>query len=110
MATVSLANDKILQQIISSIVKLVNPDKIILFGSRATGKAKKDSDYDVLILKKFCKKKALRRKLYSNGLNAGVPVDMIVNTPNQFDKLKEYYSYVYYDIAKEGIVIYEKTK
>ena len=110
MKAVSFSNDVIIQQIIKSIVELVNPDKIILFGSHATGKATKDSDYDICVLKKNANRKALTHKLYSIGLNANAPVDMIVNTPSRFEKLKEYYSYVYYDIAKDGIVIYEKTK
>ena len=48
--------EKILQKIINSVVEIAHPDKIILFGSRATGKAKKDSDYDILVLKKNIKK------------------------------------------------------
>ena len=106
--TMNRVEDKILNEIINQIVLIANPDKIILFGSRATGKANKDSDYDVLILKKYVRKKALRQKLYRTGLNTSVPVDMLVNTPNGFDKIKNKDYYVYYDIAQSGIVVYEK--
>lgn len=109
MKKVSKINDTILQHIVNQIVRISDPDKIILFGSRATGKAKKDSDYDVLILKKFAKRKALRKKLYRTGLNAGAPVDMLVNTPNGFNKLKKKWYYVYYDISKFGKVVYAKA-
>ena len=104
----NIKSDKILQNILNRLILISNPDKIILFGSRAMGKAKKDSDYDVLVLKKFARKKALRKKLYRLGLNVGVPVDMLVNTPNGFEKLKEKSYYVYSDISKYGIVVYEK--
>jgi len=33
------------------IVEEADPDKIILFGSRAKGEAKKESDYDICVLK-----------------------------------------------------------
>lgn len=104
----SLANDIILKKIVDRIVNLVNPDKIILFGSRATGKATKDSDYDVCVLKKNANKRKLTDILYGVGLNVGVPVDMIVTTPNQLEKNKDKWYFVYHDIFNEGKVIYEK--
>ncbi len=98
----------VLQTIIKGVVRIADPDKIILFGSRATGKARKDSDYDILVLKKNCNQKSLLHLLYSKGLNAGVPVDILVNTPERFEELKQKWFYVYSDIAKTGKVIYEK--
>ncbi len=108
MAASIIHTDKILKGIVSSIVRIAHPDKIILFGSRATGKAKKDSDYDVLVLKKNSNRKALMNKLYSTGLNADAPVDIVVNTPKRFEELKSAFYYIYGDIAKFGIVVYEK--
>lgn len=108
MKAVILANDKILQQIINSIVELVNPDKIILFGSRATGKAKKDSDYDICVLKKNIKKRRkLSQYLYMN-MNTGIPVDIVVTTPRNLEENKDNWYYIDYDIFHEGKVIYEK--
>lgn len=98
----------ILDKIISGVVRIADPDKIILFGSRATGKARKDSDYDILVLKKNCNQKTLLNKIYSNGIGAGVPVDILVNTPERFEELKTKLFFVYSDIAKNGKVIYEK--
>ena len=108
MSSISLANDKILQQIINSIVQLVNPDKIILFGSRATGKADKNSDYDVCVLKKNANRKKMLDKIYRTGLDGHAPVDIIVSTPSRFKELSKVHHYVYYDIAKDGRIIYEK--
>lgn len=100
--------DTILQHIISRLVQIANPDKIILFGSRATGKAKKDSDYDVLVLKKNANRKALTYKIYSCGLQAGAPVDILVSTPVRFESQKQNKYLVYADISKSGVVVYEK--
>jgi predicted nucleotidyltransferase len=41
-----------LRKAIDIIVRTTDPDKIILFGSRAKGGFKEESDYDVCVLKK----------------------------------------------------------
>ena len=43
--------ESILNEIIKMIVEEVEPDKIILFGSRAKGEEKKVRDYDICVLK-----------------------------------------------------------
>jgi excisionase family DNA binding protein len=42
--------DFLLPQIVGRIVRAVDPARIILFGSRARGDARPDSDYDVLVV------------------------------------------------------------
>ncbi len=42
----------VLSAIVKIIVSTADPDKIILFGSRASGDQSPDSDYDILVLKK----------------------------------------------------------
>ena len=41
-----------LEKAIEIIIRSVDPDKIILFGSRARGDHKKESDYDICVIKK----------------------------------------------------------
>ena len=41
-----------LKNAVKTIVRVANPDKIILFGSRSGGKQKAASDYDLLVIKK----------------------------------------------------------
>src|SRR2546423_2062465 len=36
--------------LLDNIIKLINPRRVILFGSRARGDAREDSDWDVLIV------------------------------------------------------------
>jgi len=47
-----MPDQSVLIEIIQKIVEEVVPDKIILFGSRAKEEQKKDSDYDICVLKK----------------------------------------------------------
>ena len=42
-----------LERAIEIIVKVADPDQIILFGSRARGDAKQDSDYDICVIIKW---------------------------------------------------------
>ena len=45
-----LARDPVLAEIVRRFVKEFQPNKIILFGSRAAGTAQHDSDYDILVV------------------------------------------------------------
>jgi uncharacterized protein len=42
----------VVADIVRRIVEAVGPDRIIVFGSRARGDARPDSDFDVLVIKK----------------------------------------------------------
>lgn len=106
--TFDFSDEKILKNIISRIVEIANPDKIILFGSRATGNARKDSDYDICVLKNEINNRSeFISRLYHN-MQAGAPVDILAITTNRFEELKNKWYYVYYHINKEGLVVYEK--
>jgi len=81
-------------------------DKLILFGSRATGKHKKYSDVDLAIISKDFKNiKFLDR---TRGLyliwDLNYPVDFFCYTPKEFDKLKKQVT-VIKEATKEGIEI-----
>lgn len=93
------------------MVRIADPDKIILFGSRATGKARKDSDYDILVLKKRIENnndRLVARKIRSE-LNGIVPMDIVVSTTSNYEKNKNYPFLIYYEIEKTGKVLYEKA-
>ncbi|MFH0854810.1 MAG: nucleotidyltransferase domain-containing protein [bacterium] len=68
-------------------IKPYNPEKIILFGSRAWGKPHCDSDFDLMIIKKTREKYfnrifKTRKLLY--GMNESF--DIIVMTPAEIKK------------------------
>lgn len=81
-------------------------DKMIFFGSRATGRPNKDSDIDLLIVsKKFRGKKFRYRPLgFYKYWNIDHPVDFLCYTPEEFNKLKKQVTIVR-EAVKEGIVI-----
>lgn len=101
--------DKTLQTIKNRIVNSFHPDKIIIFGSRAKGSAAGDSDYDICVLKRGTYgRRRLAQNIYTKLFGVGASVDVIVETPDKFEELKDKKFLIYYNIAKFGRTIYEK--
>lgn len=104
------ADDQV-RKLADGLVKKFNPEKIILFGSRAENKNEKDSDIDICIVADFSDKREFRklisRYIYDwEGLDFDVPVDIIVYTPEQWERLsQEKFSFANI-IDKEGLVLY----
>lgn len=98
-----------LKEIIKRIVEEVDPDKIILFGSRVKGEGTEWSDYDICVLKSDrVKRNEIEKRIYLKLFGIGVPVDIIVETMERFEELKENKFLIYHEIAKYGRIIYEK--
>ena len=101
-----------IKQIILSIAKhyKIEIDKLILFGSRARGDYKPNSDWDILIVTKDKLLKELEdefwvmcnRKLYDM-LRASF--DILIIDKNSYEKKSRYLDEVYYYAKKEGIKI-----
>jgi predicted nucleotidyltransferase len=99
-----------LQKALKIIIEVADPDKVILFGSRARGDDSTDSDYDILVLKKGVKNnRKLAQKIYLNFINVGAPVDVLVYDTEKYNEMKDYPFKIYYTINLEGQVIYEKA-
>src|SRR5437899_10213820 len=84
MSTVPIDDAKMLE-IVRRLVEAVNPDRIILFGSRARGDAGPDSDLDLLIVKDSDVPRHQRTiPVYNNALRGpGIPTDIIWRTPGE---------------------------
>ncbi len=110
MGLVNLVNnDDNIRIIINKIVENILPEKIILFGSRATGLYGENSDYDLCILKNnIAKKREMQRKIYLLLSGTGIAADIIVETTEKFNELKNNKFLIYSQIAKEGKVLYEQ--
>ncbi len=74
----------VVQDIINQL-KTFQADRIILFGSYATGNTHKDSDVDILIIKKTDKAFHDRQIEARLLLRTTTPVDLFVFTPEEFE-------------------------
>lgn len=94
-----------LEAAIKKIATEYQPEKIILFGSRAKGEERPDSDYDFIIVKNT-NERWIRRSLSI----PDVPfrADFFVYTPDEFKKMQEEGNIFLEGALKDGIVLYSK--
>ena len=100
--------DEMLNTLVGRIVQSINPDKIILFGSRSRGQEGPHSDYDFLVLKRdINNRRALSQQLYRTLVDVPAAVDILVETPENVEKYRNTCGFVYAEAAK-GRVVYER--
>jgi len=100
---------KQLPEITRRIVQTSHPDKIILFGSYARGNFGADSDLDLLVIVpgvKELRQESIRVRRALRGLL--VPVDLVLATPEQIQRLGNVAGLVYRTALNEGKVLYER--
>jgi predicted nucleotidyltransferase len=104
-----IVDKPLLDEIVRRLVKAVDPDRIILFGSRARGDARPDSDIDLLIIKDT-DEPGYRRAIpaYRALSGMGVPKDIIWRTPAEVEDWSCVPTYVTTRALKEGKILYEK--
>lgn len=102
--------DEVLREIVARLVQAVDPQKLILFGSRATGRGRPDSDYDILIVKAE-PDPGLRRTgpLYRKLRGIAKPVDLLWFTPEEVDDWSRVRQHVATQAVRSGVVVYEKA-
>lgn len=96
-----------LQQAVKEIKKKYKPEKIILFGSAASGKVRKWSDIDLVIIKKTKKKFCDRIEEVSTLVEHKIPLDFLVYTPEEFQSMSDWNYFVQKEILAKGRVLYE---
>ncbi len=96
------------QEIVRRILSVTRPDRIIIFGSAATGGMTRDSDIDILVVERDPgnrRKKSVRIRRALRGL--GYPFDVIVISTDWFEDSKNVIGGIAYPANKYGKVIYE---
>lgn len=106
-----MPNRNIIDKIINAVLKVIIPDKIILFGSQARGEVRPDSDYDILVIKSDIENCSqiegeIYEKLFYEDFIASV--DVLVATPEIVEQYKDSIGCVLKPALKEGVVIYER--
>lgn len=95
------------EQIVTDL-QVINPEKIILFGSLARGGYQEGkSDIDLLIIKDTQKKLADRYSEARLSLTLNYPFDIFVLTPEELEK-KVLKSFFFREILEKGEVLYER--
>lgn len=104
--------DEVIQKIID-VLKEEGAEKVYLFGSRANGTARPDSDYDIIMIKKHDES-----KWHEEGLHiyrrlireVPQPLDFIMYSPEKFEEYKNVKGFIIYDAYNKGRLIYERER
>jgi predicted nucleotidyltransferase len=103
-----LISEKIIQEAAQRLVNKFSPKTIILFGSQARGKTDQHSDVDLLVI---CPIQGSRRTLMvamDRALRGiGFARDIIILTPEEFDRDRHIPGTIARPASLEGRIIYE---
>lgn len=89
--------------VVERVVAEVQPLRIILFGSRAKGTPRPDSDIDLLVvMPDGSRRRPIARQLYRAISPPGVGVDYLVATPSVLTQHAENIGLVYHEILRTG--------
>jgi len=79
-----MEQDPMLEEIVRRITATVQPERIVLFGSRARGDARPGSDYDLLVIRQSAEPRHRRAvPLYAALADLPIEVDLMVYTPEE---------------------------
>ncbi|MCE5230582.1 nucleotidyltransferase domain-containing protein [bacterium] len=84
-----------------------NPEKVILFGSHARGKACRDSDVDLLVVMSTEGKTVHEAVKIRLAIKTDFPVDIIVRTPSEVRNRIVLGDDFIKDIMENGIILYD---
>lgn len=101
------SDPEVIEQLVARIIELVQPLRIILFGSAARGEMSPDSDIDVLVvMPEGVHRRRTAQLLYQQIRGLGVPFDILVATPDDLEKHKDNIGLIYRTILWEGREVY----
>jgi len=101
-------DDSLVDEIVRRVLSATRPDKIILFGSAATGRMTPDSDIDLLIVEADPGDRRAKSVKIDEALGGlGYPFDIIVISSEWFEASKDVIGGVAYPALRYGRVIYE---
>ncbi len=97
-----------LAEITRRLVAELNPDQIILFGSRAWGHPREDSDYDLFVVVPEGGIDALHLAVKAHEClsDLGISKDVLVSTRERFDRFSRVPASLEAKIRSRGLVLY----
>ena len=98
-----------IEELVRRIRQQFHPERIVLFGSYASGRAVEDSDVDLLVVAETtlppCERYGAVRRLAADFPAA---FDIIVKTPEEYARWRSVVNHIVYFADKYGRVLYER--
>jgi predicted nucleotidyltransferase len=98
--------------LLTSLKKASDPEKVILFGSYAAGKAGSDSDVDIFVVKDSNLPRHKRARLIRQSIRGRFPFpkDIVVYMPSEVKEWANVSQSFTASVMKTGKVMYEKRR
>lgn len=105
-------SDKVIDEMAQRIVREVDPQRILLFGSWARGEANEHSDVDLLVVERepFGEQRSRRQeaaRIWRCLSDFRVPTDILVYSVNEVTQWKDSSYHLIAKALREGRVLYE---
>lgn len=99
--------DPLVQALVDRVVEVADPIRVILFGSRAAGTARPDSDIDLLVvLPDGTPRRQAMVEIGAQLSRPGVGIDLLVATPEVLARHGDNPGLVYREILQTGTDLY----
>lgn len=100
-----------IDEAVRRIAEAVQPLQIILFGSAARGDTHPGSDVDVLVvMPEGTNRLRTARDLCQRMVGVGVPVDIVVATPDDLRRYGDTVGYIHRTALREGQAVYPAVR
>lgn len=109
-STIPTPERELYEEIVRRVLLVTEPEKVVIFGSRARGDHRRDSDIDVLIIGESSQPRHVRsRPLYRAMASLPVEVDIMMYTPREAEEWSGVRQALVTRAAREGLLVYEKA-
>ena len=109
-----MMGESLLERMVRTIVDEVDPEQVILFGSRARGDATAESDFDFIVVEAGPFGAGRSRhdeeaRLYRALAGCGAPKDILVYSRDDVEHWRDSLNHVLARALREGKVLYERS-
>lgn len=100
---------RLIRRVVQQIIDRCHPQRVVLFGSHARGRANRDSDVDLLVVMPSKKRPVDRAIEVTKSLAFyPFPMDILVRTPQEIRRRLRMGDFFYEEILSKGRVLYER--
>lgn len=109
MVNAAQAVEAHLDALVAALVERVRPELVLLFGSRARGEAREDSDYDLmLVVHDGADAEAGRRAAHDAAWAMRIPAEFLACTVSEYQRRQHDPGFMEWLVAREGHVLFTR--